>query len=99
MHLHRERSSRLVQVFKRNLTDFSCRVCGFNFLEVYGELGRAFIEAHHMKPVAQLAPDETVRIQDLIAVCSNCHRMLHRQYPVVEWQALRDLVIKTFSNR
>lgn len=98
-HLQRERSSRLVQEFKRSLADWSCRVCGFDFAKVYGEVGVHFIEAHHTKPVAELEPGETVRIKDLLAVCSNCHRMLHRQYPAMAWETLREVMAQTFASR
>lgn len=56
-----------------------CMICGFDFEEKYGELGRGYIEVHHIKPLANL--DEEVVINpetDLICVCSNCHKMLHR---------------------
>lgn len=57
-----------------------CVVCGFDFEKVYGEIGREFIEVHHKKPLYEL--DEEVKVnpkEDLICVCSNCHRMLHRR--------------------
>lgn len=56
-----------------------CCICGFDFEHTYGEIGKNFIEVHHIKPLATL--DEEVVIDpatDLICVCSNCHRMLHR---------------------
>lgn len=56
-----------------------CMVCGFDFEEVYGELGKGYIEVHHIKPLS--SQDEEVEINpatDLICVCANCHRMLHR---------------------
>lgn len=98
-HLQRERSARLVQAFKRALGDFSCCVCGFDFLNAYGELGRRFIEAHHVKPVAELEPNEAVRLEDLVPVCSNCHRMLHRRHPTLGWRELRDLVGEMYARR
>jgi predicted HNH restriction endonuclease len=74
-------------------------VCGFNFLRAYGEVGRGFIEAHHTKPVSTLEPDELVHVEDLIAVCSNCHRMLHRRYPTMDAMALGHLIAKAFAAR
>ncbi len=56
-----------------------CMACGFDFEEVYGVLGRDFIEVHHIKPLAYL--DEEVDVNpktDLICLCSNCHSMIHR---------------------
>lgn len=56
----------------------TCEVCGFNFEEVYGEIGRAFIEVHHSKPLSSYEEETVIDpIKDLNCVCSNCHRMLH----------------------
>ncbi|WP_413299733.1 EVE domain-containing protein [Bacillus sp. 1P10SD] len=57
----------------------TCTVCGFNFEEVYGEHGKDFIEIHHKHPLSTL--EVAIEIDprtDLVPVCSNCHRMLHR---------------------
>lgn len=77
-HLRRERSKSLIDRFKRQLKTFACSVCNFDFGKTYGELGCGFIEAHHKVPVAQLEPGAKTRLEDLAAVCANCHRMLHR---------------------
>jgi hypothetical protein len=79
-HLFRERSSKCVSAFKKSLTNFECSLCGFDFEKVYGEIGRGFIEAHHIIPVST-AGERTIGIEDYRAVCSNCHRMIHRIYP------------------
>lgn len=58
----------------------SCVVCGFNFEKVYGERGKDFIEVHHVNPLSTIG--EEVKIDpkvDLVPVCSNCHRMIHRK--------------------
>lgn len=58
----------------------TCCVCGFNFQDIYGERGNGFIEVHHIKPLANLdAPIEINPAEDLVCVCSNCHRMIHRR--------------------
>lgn len=57
-----------------------CQCCGFNFEEKYGELGKGFIEVHHVVPLAYLGEEITVNPKtDLVCVCSNCHRMIHRK--------------------
>lgn len=56
-----------------------CQACGFDFRAKYGELGRNFIEVHHVVPLSTL--DEPVNVDaetDLVCLCSNCHRMIHR---------------------
>lgn len=56
-----------------------CQICGFNFEESYGELGKGFIEVHHITPLHKLKGlSSTNSIEDLIPVCANCHRMFHR---------------------
>jgi 5-methylcytosine-specific restriction protein A len=56
-----------------------CAVCGFNFEAVYGELGRGFIEIHHLKPLGETDEELLVNPKtDLIPLCANCHRMIHR---------------------
>ena len=76
-HLSRERSQKLVKAVKTR-DGFTCQICGFNFTEVYGEIGRGFSEVHHIVPLSKLKREKLTRIEDLITVCSNCHRMLHK---------------------
>ena len=56
-----------------------CHVCGFDYEKTYGEHGRGFIEVHHIKPLS--SKDEEVEVNpetDLVCLCANCHRMIHR---------------------
>ena len=56
-----------------------CEVCGFDFEKVYGELGKDYIEVHHIKPLSTLGEECEVNPDtDMICLCSNCHRMIHR---------------------
>lgn len=73
----RSRANRDAAIQIHGLT---CMVCGFNFEEVYGEIGRDYIEVHHVKSLSSL--DDEVEIdpqKDLVCLCSNCHRMIHRR--------------------
>ncbi len=59
---------------------YSCVVCGFRFEDYYGERGRGFIEIHHARPLS--STDEAIFVSpetDLVPVCSNCHRIIHRR--------------------
>jgi len=61
-----------------------CQACSFDFEAVYGELGKGFIEIHHVKPVfAYEDSDLNLVIQEalknVVPLCSNCHRMVHRR--------------------
>ena len=61
-----------------------CQACCFDFEEFYGKYGKNFIEIHHQKPVFQFNGDDLGRtikeaLENVIPVCSNCHRMIHRR--------------------
>lgn len=57
-----------------------CQVCGFDFGETYGKLGRDFIEVHHIVSLAQSGGSGVLvdPTRDVVPVCSNCHSMIHR---------------------
>ena len=58
----------------------SCSVCGFDFEESYGERGKGFIEVHHIKPLSSSDQEIVINPEtDLVPVCANCHRMIHRR--------------------
>ena len=58
---------------------YKCQVCGFDFEEHYGELGRHFIEVHHIVPLSTIRREYIINPEtDLIPLCSNCHSMIHR---------------------
>nr|WP_244996061.1 HNH endonuclease [Eubacterium callanderi] len=55
-------------------------ICGFDFEEKYGEYGKDFIEVHHIKPLSNMKNEEVINPEtDLVCVCPNCHRMIHRK--------------------
>ncbi|HEX7304188.1 HNH endonuclease, partial [Lentzea sp.] len=57
--------------------DLACEVCGFDFESFYGERGKGFAEVHHAVPLHVTGPT-TTKLDDLVVLCSNCHRMIHR---------------------
>lgn len=55
-----------------------CAICGFDFEEAYGAMGRHFIHVHHIVPISKIGKGYQVNpVTDLIPVCPNCHAMLH----------------------
>lgn len=66
----------------KELKGYACEACGFDFEKTYGELGKKFIEAHHLIPFADLDEDMSRTLdlkKDFAVLCSNCHSMIHRQ--------------------
>ena len=56
-----------------------CMVCDFDFEEVYGKRGIGYIEVHHLIPISEtVKPTKVNPVTDLIVLCCNCHRMIHR---------------------
>lgn len=101
LHLTKERNHRLVTDAKalwnrQQNGRVVCSVCSFSFTETYGKVGEDFIEAHHTRPIAQLAPDTKITIADMVPVCSNCHSMLHRSRP---WLTVGQLKVIVLNQR
>ena len=63
----------------------SCVVCGFNFLEAYGDKARDYIQVHHIRPIARAGGAYLLNpTNDLRPVCPNCHAVIHRKDPPYE---------------
>lgn len=75
-HYERNPKARLDTIKTQGLT---CRICNFNFEDYYGSRGVGYIEVHHIIPLSVTKIERLTNPEiDLIVVCSNCHRMLHR---------------------
>ena len=84
-----QRSSTLRDYAVTHFTEnghIACTCCSFDFENFYGEeLGKGFIEIHHKKPVFQYEDADIKQtmadaIKNLMPVCSNCHRIIHRNH-------------------
>ena len=70
-----------------------CAVCGFDFEKAYGEIGKDFIEVHHIVPIHERKGEYKVdHIKDLLPLCSNCHSMIHRRNPVYSPDELKAML-------
>ena len=71
----------------------TCVPCGFDFMAVYGEIGREYIHVHHIYPLKLRETEyEVDPINDLVPVCPNCHAMIHRREPCLSVDELRALL-------
>jgi len=79
LHYRIERNSSLSKKVKLH-KGYKCEACDFEFNTKYGEIGKEFIEAHHLKPISSLniGKIELNLIEDFAVLCSNCHRMIHK---------------------
>lgn len=71
----------------------SCFLCGFDFVEIYGQVMAGFIHVHHLKLLSSVGADYTVDpVQDLRPVCPNCHAVLHRREPPYSLDEVRSFL-------
>jgi 5-methylcytosine-specific restriction protein A len=96
MHKSRERNIQVVQIAKDNFRKYHgklfCEVCGFDFEAIYGEIGKDFIEGHHIKAISDMQPGDTTKAEDIAILCANCHRMIHKKRPWLSLEKLRVLL-------
>ena len=78
-HKRIERNKKLAAQAKK-VHGSVCKACGFDFAVNYGSIGKGFIEAHHLTPLATLkgAKVKLDARQDFTVLCANCHRMIHK---------------------
>lgn len=96
--LHRtiERNPNLIRQAKLKEMEESgelrCKICGFSFYEKYGVIGQNYIECHNIIPLSQIGEEYVATVEDILLVCSNCHRMLHRIRPWINADQLKQLL-------
>jgi len=96
LHKYRERNRKIVAQKKKEAMSqhgkLACEACELSFDEFYGEIGRGFIECHHLTPMAKLKVHTRTTLDSLSLVCSNCHRMLHRKIDSLSVEDLRMMI-------
>ena len=95
-HLKRERNRALVKAKKKEVLNktgtLCCEVCNFDFKKIYGEIGEGFCEVHHLKQLSKTDGVVETELKDLAVVCSNCHRIIHKESPILEISQLRQII-------
>ncbi len=78
----------------------TCFVCRFSFSSVYGDIAENYVEIHHLVPVSMMdSPGVVDPRTDLVPLCANCHRVVHRQWPPIPPFELKDIVAKRSLTR
>ncbi|HYE56738.1 MAG TPA: HNH endonuclease [Chitinophagaceae bacterium] len=93
LHKIKERDISIVHAKKKQVLVkngyLDCEVCTFNFERFYGPFGKGFIECHHRTPLSKFKMEVKTKLEDLALVCSNCHRMLHRNINALTLEELK----------
>jgi putative restriction endonuclease len=96
-HICRERNPKVIKIAKENfLTKHGklyCEACGFRFKDKY-DIADEFIEGHHIIPISELPEDAETKPEDIVMLCSNCHRVIHKKRPWLKRHELNKLFKK-----
>lgn len=96
-HFRIDRSKKLREAklkwFDEKYGRIYCENCEFDFYKKFGERGRGFMEVHHKVPLAGLLPNTITYLDDLLLLCANCHRMVHRRQPDLTPDQLRAITV------
>ena len=64
--------------------------------QLYGEIGKDYIEVHHIIPVSEYGEERLIDpLEELVPVCPNCHALLHRRKPPYSINELKAKIKKT----
>lgn len=69
-----------------------CMGCDFKLEDLYGEVAKELIEAHHLTPLATLSDGAVVTFdprKDFAVLCPNCHAVIHRMDDPSDLEGLR----------
>lgn len=82
LHKVRERDRKIIDAKKKKVLkekgELKCEACNFNFEKTYGQIGKGYIECHHLVPLSNFQVNKETKLEDLALLCSNCHRMIHK---------------------
>ena len=74
---------------------YKCYICGFDFEKTFGEIGKGFLEVHHKRPISTYDEEHEIPQSELVALCSNCHSMVHRSNEAMDVDELKNIVQNT----
>lgn len=86
LHKVRERDRKIIEAKKKKVLtdkgDLKCEACAFDFEKTYGEMGKGYIECHHLIPLFHFQVNKETKLDDLALLCANCHRMIHKDFSI-----------------
>ena len=99
LHKVRERDRKIIEAKKKKVLkekgELKCEACDFDFEKTYGQMGKGYIECHHLIPLSNFQVNKETKLDDLALLCSNCHRMIHKDLSIstikefrLKWNAL-----------
>jgi len=97
-HKNRETDPLTIKVKKEivllNSNTLKCEVCSFDANSFYGELGNNIMEIHNSKEFKSEPGLESSAMEDFIIVCSNCHKVLDKNWGLITAEDLKRIIRK-----
>lgn len=97
-HKNRETDPFVMKVKKEKvLTEtkkLNCELCGFDSHAFYGEIGIDLMEIHYNKELTNELGLESCDMSDFVVVCSNCHKVLDKNFGLLDANDLKKLIHK-----
>ncbi|MDP4290188.1 MAG: HNH endonuclease [Bacteroidota bacterium] len=97
-HKSKERNKELVEQAKKSRlqTDplLHCDICNIFFIVIYSDMVNGYMDSLYITPISRIAEETLVITSDLVLICSNCHRMLHRVRPWLTIEQLKKSIKK-----
>ena len=88
----RERSSRN-RLLCLSIHGDHCGICGFTTVDTYGSELASILEVHHIEPLSEIEHHRAYDPKkDLIPLCPNCHRAIHKYKPALTPEKLREMM-------
>jgi 5-methylcytosine-specific restriction protein A len=76
-----------------NKHGYKCCICGFDFEEKYGPIGKGKIHVHHIVPISEHKKEYILNPEtDLIPVCPNCHFMIHSKQTPFSIDEMKEII-------
>lgn len=78
----------------KSVLGYKCMACGMELKDKYGELGKGYIELHHIVPYSDMYQNDerVLKISDFYVLCPNCHSMIHKLDDVADLELLKNIV-------
>ncbi|WP_052074760.1 HNH endonuclease [Shewanella mangrovi] len=78
---------------------FKCQCCLNNMKDIYGSIAEGLVEVHHITPISEIGVDYQIDpIADLVPLCPNCHRVVHKRNPPYTVEEVRS-ALKNITSR
>jgi 5-methylcytosine-specific restriction protein A len=72
---------------------YKCKICGFDFEEKYGAIGKGVIHVHHINKVSGTIKEHKIDpIKELIPLCPNCHTVVHSRKEMFSIAEMKEII-------